>query len=136
LPSADNTYALGSSSYRWSDVRTVLLNGWNPDAHASRHAYGGVDAIGSNALRFSQIDKVLGTATTVTIPAASTYTIPKGIYYARCGPYTRVDFYDGAAWNTVISTGGSGLIISDGSNVQAYNTSSSASDYIKLRPFT
>jgi hypothetical protein len=47
LPDADNTYALGSSSYRWSDVRTALLNGWNPDSHASRHADGGSDEITS-----------------------------------------------------------------------------------------
>jgi len=45
LPDADNTRALGSSSYRWSDVRTALLNGWNPDAHKSRHESGGADAI-------------------------------------------------------------------------------------------
>jgi hypothetical protein len=49
LPDADNTRALGSSTYRWSDVRTVLLNGWNPDAHASRHAYGGADAVSLDA---------------------------------------------------------------------------------------
>jgi hypothetical protein len=45
LPDADNTRALGSSSYRWSDVRTALLNGWNPDSHASRHEYGGADLV-------------------------------------------------------------------------------------------
>ena len=45
LPDADNTRALGSASYRWSDVRTALLNGWNPDTHASRHEYGGTDLV-------------------------------------------------------------------------------------------
>jgi hypothetical protein len=45
LPDADNFRSLGSSSLRWSDVRTALLNGWNPDAHASRHEYGGADPL-------------------------------------------------------------------------------------------
>jgi len=45
IPVSDNVYTLGSSTLRWSDVRTALLNGWNPDAHASRHADGGADEI-------------------------------------------------------------------------------------------
>jgi hypothetical protein len=45
LPDGDATRTLGSSTLRWSDVRTALLNGWNPDAHASRHEYGGADLI-------------------------------------------------------------------------------------------
>jgi hypothetical protein len=39
LPDGDLTRSLGSSTSRW------LLNGWNPDAHASRHEYGGADLI-------------------------------------------------------------------------------------------
>ena len=39
LPDGDLTRSLGSSTLRW------LLNGWNPDAHASRHEYGGADMI-------------------------------------------------------------------------------------------
>jgi len=49
-PSADATYLLGSSSYRWYgvnavNVNTTYLNGWDPNAHASRHLSGGADAI-------------------------------------------------------------------------------------------
>jgi hypothetical protein len=49
-PSADATYLIGSSSYRWYgvnavNVNTTYLNGWNPDAHASRHEYGGADPV-------------------------------------------------------------------------------------------
>lgn len=39
LPDADLSHTLGSSALRWK------LNGWNPDAHASRHEAGGADPI-------------------------------------------------------------------------------------------
>jgi hypothetical protein len=39
LPDGNLTRSLGSATSRW------LLNGWNPDAHASRHEYGGADPV-------------------------------------------------------------------------------------------
>jgi len=45
LPEADNARRLGSSTYRWANIHTVLLNDWNPNAHASRHEPGGADAL-------------------------------------------------------------------------------------------
>jgi len=54
-PIADNTYDLGSSILRWRDLYVAgtanvgLLNGWNPNAHASRHGYGGADAVSLDA---------------------------------------------------------------------------------------
>jgi environmental stress-induced protein Ves len=39
LPDGNLTRSLGSSTLKW------LLNGWNPDAHAGRHEYGGTDQI-------------------------------------------------------------------------------------------
>lgn len=32
LPSADNTYSLGSASFRWTDIRTVTINGVTPNS--------------------------------------------------------------------------------------------------------
>jgi len=100
------------------------------EAHASRHAYGGDDAIGTNALRFAQIDKVFGTEQTVSVDAGATSTISKGIYYARCGANTSVEYSPdgGTTWYTLISAGGIGLVISDGSNVRFNNGGTGAED--------
>jgi len=39
LPDGNLTRSLGSATSKW------LLNGWNPDAHAPRHEYGGADLV-------------------------------------------------------------------------------------------
>jgi len=100
------------------------------ESHASRHAYGGDDAISDNALRFSQIDKVFGDETTVTVDAGATSTISKGIYYVRCGANTSVEYSPdgGTTWVTLIAAGGVGLVISDGSNVRLNNGGTAAED--------
>ena len=107
----------------------------NLEKHASRHSYGGADAIPDNALRFSQLDKVFGTESATSIGAGATYTIPKGIYYVRCDADVRVEYSPdgGTTWITVISAGGAGLIISDGSNVRAVNAGT-ASENVYLLP--
>jgi hypothetical protein len=92
LPDADNTRALGSSSYRWSDVRTALLNGWNPDAHASRHASGGADAVSLDA---SQITS--GRLGLSRIPTSATANRVLLVRTANADPT-----YDQVNWNTDI----------------------------------
>ena len=100
------------------------------EAHASRHAYGGADALADNALRFSQIDKVFGTEQTVSVDAGATSTISKGIYYVRCGANTSVEYSPdgGTTWVELIAAGGVGLVISDGSNVRLNNGGTAAED--------
>jgi len=100
------------------------------ESHASRHAYGGDDAIADNALRFSQIDKVFGSEVTVSVDAGATSTISKGIYYVRCGANTSVEYSPdgGSTWVTLIAAGGVGLVISDGSNVRLNNGGTAAED--------
>jgi hypothetical protein len=39
LPDGSLTRSLGTATLKW------LLNGWNPDAHAGRHEYGGADQV-------------------------------------------------------------------------------------------
>jgi hypothetical protein len=39
------TGSIGDSSTKWSAIYVNSLNGWNPDAHVSRHESGGSDAI-------------------------------------------------------------------------------------------
>jgi len=100
------------------------------EAHASRHGYGGDDAIPDNALRFAQIDKVFGSETAVTVDAGATATIDKGIYYVRCGANTKVEYSPdgGTTWVELIAAGGVGLVISDGSNVRLNNGGTAAED--------
>lgn len=104
-------------------------------SHAARHAYGGADALSADALRFSQIDKVFGTESTVSVPATSTSVIGKGIYYARCGPNTTVEYSPdgGTTWVTLVTTGGAGLVISDGTNVR-FNNAGEAAENSYLLP--
>ncbi len=67
------------------------------EAHAGRHASGGADPIGSNALRIAQIGLVLGAGSSVSVAAAGTYTLPKGVHYVFLGANTRVELYDDVA---------------------------------------
>ncbi|RLF39248.1 MAG: hypothetical protein DRN00_02395 [Thermoplasmata archaeon] len=104
--------------------------GFSVDAHASRHAYGGADALTDNALRFSQIDKVFGTESTVTVTAGSTSTISKGVYLVSLGANTKVEYSpdNGTTWRLLIPAGEGGVVISDGSNVRLNNTGASDED--------
>ena len=99
-------------------------------SHGSRHHYGGGDAISSDGLRYSQIQVVFGTESTVSVGAGSTSTISEGVYYARCGANTSVEYSNdgGTTWNTLISAGGIGLVFSDGSNVRFNNAGGAAED--------
>ena len=97
------------------------------EAHASRHAHGGADALADNALRFSQIDKVFGTESTVTVTAGSTSTISKGVFLVSLGANTKVEYSpdNGTTWRDLIPAGEGGVVISDGSNVRLNNTGTS-----------
>ncbi|RLG66799.1 hypothetical protein DRN89_00095 [archaeon] len=97
------------------------------EAHASRHAHGGADALADNALRFSQIDKVFGTESTVTVTAGSTSTISKGVFLVSLGANTKVEYSPdgGTTWRLLIPAGEGGVVISDGSNVRLNNTGTS-----------
>jgi hypothetical protein len=108
--------------------RNLTAGGVALEAHASRHAYGGADPIGSDALRIAQIGLVLGSGTSVSVAAGGTYTIPKGVHYVFLGANTRVELYDdvAAAWKTAIAAGGAGVVISDGSNARLYNAGTAA----------
>ena len=100
------------------------------EGHASRHAYGGDDAIANDALRFSQIDKIFGTESTVTVTAGSTSTISKGVYLCSLGANTKVEYSpdNGTTWRDLIPVGEGGVVISDGSNVRLNNTGASDED--------
>jgi len=102
----------------------------NIESHASRHAHGGADAIANNALRFSQIDKVFGTESTVTVTAGSTSTVSKGVYLVSLGANTKVQYSpdNGTTWRDLIPAGEGGVVISDGSNVRLNNTGASDED--------
>lgn len=95
--------------------------------HGSRHGYGQPDAIPDNALRFRQLKAVFASGSSVTVAAGGTYTVPEGIWYVFLGPNTRCEVYDdvAGAWKTIVPAGGTGLVISDGSNVRLYNAGSS-----------
>ena len=98
------------------------------EAHASRHAHGGADAIADNALRFSQIDKVFGTESSVLIDAGATSTISKGVFLVSLGANTKVEYSpdNGTTWRDLIPAGEGGVVISDGSNVRLNNTGTSS----------
>jgi len=100
------------------------------EAHASRHAHGGADALADNALRFSQIDKVFGTESAVTVTAGSTSTISKGVFLVSLGANTKVEYSPdgGTTWRLLIPAGEGGVVISDGSNVRLNNTGTSDED--------
>ena len=105
----------------------------NISAHASRHSYGGADAIPAEGLRFSQLDKVFGTVSSVSIAAGGTYTVPKGVYWLSENSAVNVEFYDGSAWQLAIS-GKGGVIISDGTNVRLVNTDTANAQTVYLLP--
>jgi len=100
------------------------------EAHASRHAYGGDDALAADALRYQQIQVVFGTEQTVNVGAGATSVIAEGIYIARLGANTSVEYSPdgGTTWYTLIAAGGTGLVFSDGSNVRLNNAGGSAED--------
>ena len=123
---ADKGFKEDSGTLKIYDF-SAASNVMDIEAHASRHAHGGADALADNALRFSQIDKVFGTESTVTVTAGSTSTISKGVFLVSLGANTKVEYSPdgGTTWRTLIPAGEGGLVISDGSNVRLNNTGTS-----------
>ncbi len=99
------------------------------EGHASRHAYGGDDAIADDARRFSQIDKSFDNEVSVALIGGATYTIEKGIYQVSLGDHTKVEYTPdgGTTWRDLIPEGEGGVVISDGSKVRLHNTSTEPS---------
>jgi len=122
---SDGVVLLKADSTSIKDAGDVQLS-----SHGSRHHYGGADAISDDGLRYRQIKVVFGTESTVSVDAGSTSTISEGVYYARCGANTTVEYSNdgGTTWHTLISAGGVGLVFSDGSNVRFNNGGGSAED--------
>ena len=100
------------------------------ESHASRHAYGGEDALAADSLRFSQVKVVFGAEQTVSVDAGATSVISEGIYIVRCGANTSVEYSPdgGTTWHTLIAAGGTGIVFSDGSNVRLNNGGTGAED--------
>jgi hypothetical protein len=125
-----NTVLLEADTTSVKDAGGVQLS-----SHASRHAYGGADALADDALQYRQIKVVLATSeTTVNVGAGSTQVISEGVYYVRCGANTTVEYSTdgGTTWVTLISAGGIGLVFSDGSNVRFNNAGAGAENSYTL----
>ena len=115
----DGVTLLKADATTLTDASGVALN-----AHASRHAYGGADALADDSLRYRQIKAVFNSGSSVTVTASSTYTLGEGIWYVFCGANTKIQVYDdvAGAWKDLTGVGEVALVISDGTNVQLYNT--------------
>jgi len=142
IPLADDIRSLGSSTNRWlnlylsnairpaaSAIDYYLLQSHNGTAYVDcAKLIGGYLEIAKGKLTGNLEIKSFDPGTTVTIDAGLTYTIPNGVYYVFLGTNTSAEAYDdvAAAWKTVIAAGGSGLVISDGTNVRLYNAAAVA----------
>jgi len=99
--------------------------------HKDRHKYGGPDTFGTDELDEAQINKTIAAESSVSVSAASTSTLPKGIYYVRTAATTPVEFSDGgspATCYTLVAAGSQGFVISDGSKVRFNNGNASAAE--------
>jgi ribosomal protein S4E len=104
-------------------------------SHNSRHAYGGADALAADSLRYSQVKVVYGTEQTVNVGAGSTSTISEGLYIARTGANTTVEYSPdgGTTWVTLVAAGSAGVIASDGTNCR-FNNAGGAAENSYLTP--
>jgi hypothetical protein len=67
-----------------------------------------------------------GSDTSVSVAAGGTYTVPRGMYYVKCGANTKVQVYIGGAWTDFSAVGALVLVVSDGGSVRLYNTGTAA----------
>jgi len=74
-------------------------------------------------------------ATTQTVDASSTYTIPAGFYYVILGTTTKLEIFNGAtgAWVEIIPAGSKGVIASDGKNARLSNTGTTSDTSTLIR---
>ncbi len=96
-------------------------------AHHGRHEYGGADAIATDGLHFTQIDKSLGTEVSKSVAGSSTLTIDKGAYYVRADSGVNVE-YSTDGGTTWVALSIPCFIVSDGSNVRFNNTNTAAAN--------
>jgi len=147
----DSAYDCGQESRRWKDIylsRAIksaasatdyfLLQSHNGTAYVDcAKLIGGVIEIAKGKLTGNVELKSFDPGTSVSIAAGATYTVPTGAYYVFLAANTIAEAYDdiAAAWKTIITAGGSGLIISDGTNVRLYNTGAAAESSNMRRVF-
>ena len=92
-------------------------------SHGSRHRSDGADPV---------FMVPFGSDTSVSVAAGGTYTVPRGMYYVKCGTSTKVQVYIAGAWTDYSAAGALVLVVSDGSNARLYNTGT-ASESSTLR---
>jgi len=68
-----------------------------------------------------------------SVGAGETYTIPKGMYYIKCGANTKVQIYIGRTWIDYGTVGTLTIVVSDGTNARLYNTGTSTETNILKR---
>lgn len=86
--------------------------------------------IENSAVTSAKISKSFGSEVTASVDAGGTYTVPAGIYLCSLGANTSAEYTPdgGTTWRTLISAGGGGTIISDGSSVRLSNAGTAAED--------
>jgi len=86
-------------------------------SHGSRHRADGADPL---------FLVPFGSDTSASVAAGGTYTIPRGMYYVKCGASTKVQVYIAGAWADYSAAGALVLVVSDGIHVRLYNTGTAA----------
>lgn len=115
---SDSVDILKATSTTITDASGVQLS-----SHGSRHRSDGADPV---------FMVPFGSDTSQSVSASGTYTIPSGVYYVKCGSYTKVQIYINSTWTDYGTTGALVLVVSDGTNARLYNTGS-ASDTSVLK---
>jgi len=116
---SDNIDILKATSTTITDAKGVQLG-----SHGSRHRSDGADPL---------FMVPFGSDASQSVSADATYTIPKGMFYIKCGANTKVQIYIGGAWTDYSTTGALVLVVSDGTNARLYNTGTSAETSILKR---
>ena len=116
---SDSVDILKATSTTITDASGVQLS-----SHGSRHRSDGADPV--FIVPFSS-------DTSQSVSAGGTYTIPNGMYYVKCGTYTKVQIYINNAWTDYSTTGALVLVVSDGINARLYNTGSASDTSILKR---
>jgi len=109
---SDGVDILKATSTTITDASGVQLS-----SHGGRHRADGADPL--FLIPF-------GSDASVSVAAGGTYTIPRGMYYVKCGANTKVQVYIAGAWTDFSAVGALVLVVSDGSNVRLYNTGTAA----------
>jgi hypothetical protein len=109
---SDGVDILKATSTTITDASGVQLS-----SHGSRHRSDGADPL---------FLVPFGDDTSVSVAAGGTYTVPRGMYYVKCGANTKVQVYIAGAWTDFSAVGALVLVVSDGSNVRLYNTGTAA----------